>query len=215
MKTLYIPERDKLASADRIAFVVCGYHGDDGEEKFSVPRRIARRLRLNAIHDNDSRVMNFYANPRSLSYLMALIDEFQETNQIRHPAQFYIDEKLGTPDATTAASRSGARSFSVSRLEQLRGDLRGGGYGSVVVAYADAIGLGCHPIESVARAVTDTVVIVNGRRRAFALDAPMRRALWWRRTLSRWRIDWILALVFLPMAAFFAVKDSFAQGKYG
>ena len=53
---------------------------------------------------------------------------------------------------------------------------------------------------------------MNARR---VLVAPMRRALWWRRTLNRWRIDWVLALVFLPLAAFFALKDSLAQRKQG
>ena len=35
------------------------------------------------------------------------------------------------------------------------------GYRSVIVAYADAIGLGCEPIERIARDLSETVVIVN------------------------------------------------------
>jgi hypothetical protein len=69
---------------------------------------------------------------------------------------------------------------------------------NIVLLFPDSIGMDFGDIErNVARrGPSRRVLVLNGRRRFFNLDAPMRRRLAWRRFLEATR---------LPELAFFAV----------
>lgn len=204
MRTLLVPERDAFGLQARILFVFCGYHGDHGSRDHVV-WRVGRRLRLTSIVENARRVRDYYANPRSFDYLFALAREFRAANGMSSSVHALIDPKLAP--ATDAHSEPAFVTVEVMPDAPYNTTVRqwcerhAGRLDAIVLLYADAIGLGCAPLQRAALAAAPQVFVVNGRRRAFVLDRAARRALAWRRFLSNWRFVEIgLAVAFLVVA---------------
>lgn len=88
-------------------------------------------------------------------------------------------EGIGT---TWTADRPDLRPWPPGLLDRIRG----AGYDTIVLLYADPIGHGWRGVErDLAGLGAAHVLVANGRRRVFRLDGRARRALAWRRFLER------------------------------
>lgn len=158
-------------------------------------------------------IKNFYANPRDGAYLQAMIERFLKTNGITTALDVVVDTGLEHKAALDAVDHRKLYESDLSSpiydRDEVFQKLRRGEYGSVFLVFSDAIGLGCESvIKLAADHVPDHVWGVNGRQRAFRLDASNRRALAVRRFLARYRIvDFLLAIGMVILAAGCALAD--------
>jgi len=216
MQTLLVPQREVFGPDARTLFVFCGYQSAPPPRE-TIAWRIARRLRLTAICENARRVRDYHANPRGLDYMLALSREFRDANKVAGPVFAMIDKRLGPATEVSAEASFAAPvdTFEVRDDEAIWRWCKSHAINpaAVVLFYADAIGLGCANTEDAASAGAAQVIVVNGRRRAFGLDASARRALALRRVLSNWRfMEAIFAMTFLVVAIACCVVDA-AQSK--
>ena len=85
---------------------------------------------------------------------------------------------------------------------------------TVVLLYSDAIGQGFGRIESVVRRRSRVpVIVLNGRRRKFALDSRTRRALWLRRRVELWMLGELFALGFFLIVTPVLLAIDLARGR--
>lgn len=217
MRTLLVPQREIFGPDTRTLFVFCGYQGGPTSRE-SIAWRVARRLRLAAIFDNARRVRDYYANPRSLDYMLALSRAFRETNKVIGPVFAMIDKRLAAATEVSAEASFvvPTDSFDAGDVEAIRQwrDSHAIKPAVIVLFYPDAIGHGWAKLQDAALAIAPQVIVVNGRRRAFGLDASTRRALALRRLLSNWRfIEVIFAMIILFVAAVCCVADAVQSKK--
>ncbi len=151
-----------------------------------------------------------YANPRSLAYLIGLVRRFVCQVALRHAPDLVVDRDFGIK------AQAWGRDF--GRVEvadprdptrsALLADAAAGGYGSVVLVWPDALGLGWEPLQRWAVRVPGAIAM-NGRRRAFPLDASAKRALGIRRFFAHTRLaETVFALCTYPVAGFCALVDT-------
>lgn len=215
MQTLLVPQRDIFTPSAQTLFVFCGFHGGQ-EPRTGILWQIARRLRLTAISENARRIRNYHANPRSLDYMLGVAREFRAANKVTGPVYAMID-KIFVPASEPADASFAApvETFDIGDDEAIyRWSERCAiAPSAIVLFYTDAIGLGCAKVQAAAAVKSSQVIIVNGRRRAFGLDATARRGLALRRFLSNWRfMEVFFAMTFLVVAVVCSVVNS-AQSK--
>ena len=181
----------------RVLVLLCAYRGGRAAlAARGLGARIGPRLRShNAIYSDH------YANPRRADYQLAAAEAALAGAAIT-ACDWRIDQALAS--ALPAVAR--AHTFTHITPAEVR---RGGPWDTIVLVYADALGLSWAPLEHAARAVCGSVVVVNGRRRAFTLTPASARALAWRRLLATTRVLELLAtLALLPLAAALATFDA-------
>lgn len=200
-----------------LLIVLCSYRGGIGDPPpFSFGRyapklgpiaRLLDRACLFSLREFIASNRDFFANVRSVEYQLGLL---QDVLSIASPSTvtIRIEEQM-------AQSKVCNRLASFGEVEvRSSGDLlcENDVADSVLLIYPDALGLGWGRLESML-ATTESVYIVNGRRRIFPLNAHMRIRLGWHRFLATTRVTELLAsIVILPLAAGFAAVDVF-RGK--
>lgn len=187
--------------------VMFAYHGRDRD---SAPPNWLDRLESPASRGHRIVHRDHYANPRSFDYMRdAVVSALAHLT--RTPADLVVDRAFGAAAETMTAATFGrivvadaadAQSWRAGPLARARE------YDNVLLAYPDALGLGCGAAEARALEGRASVFVVNGRRRAFRLTHGMRRRLGLSRGLAETRIvERGLAVAVRPVAALLARWD--------
>lgn len=198
-------------------FVMCAYglapstrQGNRGPAAGLAARYLFPRLRAYIATYRD-----FYANPRSLEYMLARAAEARSEMGLS-VVTLLIDDAWDD-DGKAYAFSNNVESLANSR--ELVNLARGAAFdrqrwatgGPLVLFYPDALGLGRQGFERRLRAARGgaPVQVVNGRRRRFTLDGPTRFALAWRRLLATTRVcELLFAIAVVPVAAGLAAVDA-------
>jgi hypothetical protein len=200
--------------AGRTLFVVFAYHGRDGDGSH---RGVLERPESPAARGHRIVHRDHYANPRPLEYSMALVASAMTHTSPAAAPDLVVDRQFEisiASDVTTwfgqvaTANVADSREWTAGKLADAHR------YDNVVLVYSDALGLGCDAGEKMALRGRDSILIVNGRRRAFRLTRALRVRL----RLSRWLahtrvVERILARCVPPFAATLAWADK-ALGKW-
>jgi hypothetical protein len=192
----------------RTLFVAFTYHGADRDGS---PRGLFERWESPAVRGHRIVHRDHYANPRSLPYLTALIGDAVGHLSPATPPDLVVDRRFDERLPETVANAFGrvVEADVVDQSEWTRGVLaESHGYDHVVLVYADALGLGCERAERMALRGRGSVLVVNGRRRAFRIDRRLGRRLRLSRWLARTRIaERTLGAVIRPVAGTLALWD--------
>ena len=190
----------------RVLFVLFAYHGRDRDG--AVAGWLGRR---ESSADRGHRIVHrdHYANPRPLPYVLAMMAAAADLISDQ-PPDVIVDQKW---EADVAPQLPGCRS--VERADVILATAWQSGtlaqlaaYDHVVLVYSDALGLGCGDAERTANGNHQSVLAINGRRRAFRLDRSMHRRLQVHRWLAHTRIvERGLAKVMVIMGAMLARRD--------
>jgi hypothetical protein len=191
----------------RVLFVLFAYHGRDRDAR---PQGFLERRESPAVRGHRIVHRDHYANPRPLPYLMAATASAAEALCDQAP-DIVVDQQWDTDPSAEFASwcRNVARAEVAAETVWQQGMLANlPRYDHVVLVYADALGLGCDGAERAALSRHASVLIINGRRRAFRLDRSLHDQLQFRRRLAHSRIvERVLAAVIPPIAARLARRD--------
>lgn len=139
----------------------------------------------------DSYVKHYRANPRPLGYMLKTLYDFLDQQEASPVVDLLVSKDFS--DQVPEVSGGWLRSVKISRHNDLAHlssseirELAGCGYDAVILLYPDAIGLGWKALDGAAlRIAPGRALVVNGRKRAFWLDGPTRRALGLRRFLEK------------------------------
>lgn len=192
----------------RTLFVLFGYHGRDRDTEPSswLDRIGGPNARGHRIDHRDH-----YANPRTLPYQVAMIAAAIERLTPDAAADLVIDSALG-PDAARELAGGFGRIEVVDlvqpRMWKHNLATRSRDYDNVVLIYADALGLGCEEAERRMVRESGRVLAINGRRRAFVVDAGFSARMDLHRWLARTRIvERLLAVAVRPFAGVLGFLD--------
>ena len=191
----------------RVLVVMFAYHGADrdGRPHGVLEWRESQSARGHRIVHRDH-----YANPRTLPYLAGMAGRAIEQLAAATP-DLVIDTRFdaplpdgfaalfGTVESADVASAGAWQSGLLARLPD---------YDHIVLVYPDALGLGCGSAEQQALARHASVIVINGRRRAFRIDGCLHHQLAFHRFLAHTRIvERVLAVVMRRAAAYLAARD--------
>ncbi len=192
----------------RTLFVAFAYHGADRD---SVRRGLLERLESPSARGHRIVHRDHYANPRPLPYVIDMIVTAAGILSPAEPPDLVIDRRYDASLAEGIATRFGKvvtadvtdpAAWSESPLAESRR------YGHVVLVYPDALGLGCERGERRALRAREDVLVINGRRRAFRLEASFDARLRASRFLARTRVvERVLALLVRAVAGALAWMD--------
>jgi hypothetical protein len=196
----------------RTLFVVFAYHGADRDE---VRRTLTERWESGNARGHRIVHRDHYANPRPLPYLMAIVGRAAAhltpslaadvVIDTRHNATLpaVVDSAFGQVEIADVTN-STAWSAGLLATAAL--------YDHIVLVYADALGLGCELAEQCAISRASSVLVINGRRRAFRLDHMLRLRLRVNRWLAHTRIvERGFAMAVRPLAHGLAAWDRLTQ----
>lgn len=191
----------------RVVFVVFAYHGRDTD---ATPRGFLERRESSAARGHRIVHRDHYANPRPLPYVIALLAAGADL-LCATPPDVVIDSQWDQDvpaDLVPGCRRieradlANAAAWSTGLLAELDA------YDHVVLIYPDALGLGCAAAEGTALARHGSVLVINGRRRAFRVDGSLHGRLRLHRWLAHSRIvERALAALIQPYAARLARRD--------
>lgn len=139
----------------------------------------------------DSYVKHYRANPRPVGYMLKTLYDFLEHQKAAPEVDLLVSEECSgqVPEVFGGWLRSVKISHhkDMARLSSAEiQELAGGGYDLAILLYPDAIGLGWKALDGAAlRIAPGKALVLNGRKRAFWLDDPTRRALGIRRLLEK------------------------------
>jgi len=209
---------------ERVLVVVCAYTeasrgADDPRPYGLVTAFVLRALALvlpGRFADHRALHRDHFANPRPLPYLLELAERFAAEVAPAAPPDLLIDaafpelEEGAWRGAFARVERGATARFAALGTPPLLADALRGVYDSVVLVHPDALGLGCELLERVlAGDPARRVLVVNGRRRVYALASDARRWLRLRRFLARTRLAELgFALAVWPIAAALALVDA-------
>jgi len=211
-------------AGERVLLVICAYTeaSRTPEEPRPYGAITALSLRLLALvlpgrfAEHRALHRDHFANPRPLPYLLELAERFAAEVAPAAPPDLLIDvaypesEEGAWRGAFARVERGATARFAALGTPPLLADALRGAYDSVVLVHPDALGLGCELLErALVAEPARRVLIVNGRRRVYALASDARRALRLRRFLARTRLPELgFALAVWPLAAALAVADA-------
>lgn len=193
--------------AGRTLFLLFAYHGRDRDAEPSWFDRFegagARGHRI--VH------RDHYANPRTLAYQVAMIAAARERLTPDEPADLAIDRTLGGDTAAQLAGGFGRVDVADLVHPRLWRDgiaTQARSYRNVVLVYPDALGLGCGDAERRILRDRDRVLVINGRRRVFAVT----RSYSYQMDIHRWlaasrAIERVFAAAVRPIASGLAAWD--------
>lgn len=185
----------------RTLFLVFAYHGRDRDR---TRPSLIERLEGAGTHGHRIVHRDHYANPRTLEYQMAMVASAAAALSPDTPTAVVVDAAFGD---------AGRRFESVADLARpnLWRDTpaaRARDYDNVVAVYPDALGLGCKRAEARLIRERGSILVINGRRRVFRVDASLARRLDFNRFLASTRIvERTLAVAVRPFAAALALRD--------
>jgi hypothetical protein len=194
------------------AFVVFAYHGRDRD---AAPSGLLERFESPAARGHRIVHRDHYANPRSLDYLLRLVSaacpslcsdtapdlvldrEFERTLEPEQRSRF---DRVEVADVVKPSAWSQGPLGDLDR------------YANVVLVYADALGLGVGAAERLAVKRCGSVLVINGRRRAFRMTRRVGRRVELSRFLAHTRVvERGFALVVRPLAALLASVDALVK----
>jgi hypothetical protein len=209
---------------ERMVIGICAYTESTREPQDPRPYGIATALVLRGLAlllpgrfaDHRALHRDHFANPRGLAYLIDLAARLGAEVVPAAPPDLLIDaaypelEDGAFRSAFARVERGATARFAALGTPPLLADALRGAHDTVVLVHADALGLGCELLERVLLAdPARRVLVVNGRRRVYALTSDARRALRLRRFLARTRLPELgFALAVWPVAAWLALVDA-------
>lgn len=196
---------------DHLLVAICGYRGGIGNPApFSFAASMPWTGPFAALLDQISLLdlrrfvasnRDFFANVRSVGYQIDLLNECLRVHGGK-PAEIRIEHRLADSVAREKLNQSG----NVNVVEAACLFSNAQSFGGILLIYPDALGLGWSRAERTLSG--NRAFVINGRRRLFALDAPTRAKLLWRRFLANTRFpEMIAGVVIVPVAALFAMVD--------
>lgn len=196
-QTATLPEDFRLSLV-----VLCAYRGRINDPlPVSAGWRAALKNRLTLVRLRlfIAQWRDFYANPRSLEYCLALAGNIKKRGHADARVLLDADWDQSAPQLGQAMTREKLTP------ERLAAEAAGG---AIVLIYPDALGLGWGPFEGALRQKGIEPFVLNGRQRLFRLDNSARWALLWRRFLAQTRIvELIMAFLLAPTAWMLALAD--------
>lgn len=186
--------RIELSPGGRWAVLVCAYRG--------AAHAPSGALATSGLGQFVAMQRDLSANPRSLDYISHVLRDVLA--EVR-PENVDVTVDEGWGDAPAAIDGlAGARRARIASL----GPADLAGYDRVLIVYPDPLGLSWGALERRLAGAVAGLIVLNGRRRIFPLDARWRRALAWRRFLAETRLAELAASVAIwPVAAGFALAD--------
>lgn len=202
-------EGPRLAKATKLLFLLFPTRISSPWERFLRGHTIGDTGRLMAATSAVGKAFAWHsehlldrANPRDPEYMTALAVEFRDRYAPQAQADLLIHNKWEARAADVGSSLGGSviaisdgdrRSFDAAIVR--------GTYDATVLLYPDAVGLGWERIERrLVRAGVAPLMVLNGRRRAFVLDRPARRALIARRWIALSAVGDVTLVVVLAVS---------------
>jgi len=204
-----------VLATKRLLVVFPGYAAPHNEEPFvdaamlgNAFARMLTRLRDRATRDHVRSYRDFYANPRSATYMAERLRDLFEHGK-RDGTALVLDPALDIDASETEwASEIRRGSDKLARMPRELLDLVPA-YEAVLLVHSDALGLGLGRLERMLIAASPGgVFVLNGRRRLYRIDPRMQRRLSVRRIFAETRIvEMILARVVAIMGWLLAGYD--------
>jgi hypothetical protein len=196
----------------RTLIVVFAYHGRDRDAA-----RASWLERLESAGSRDHRIVHrdHYANPRSFEYLVAITRSVIAKLAPTEPVDLMLDTRFNAGDAidrrwfrrVVLADPNQESNWTPAMFGAATSD-----YNNVVLIYADALGLGCSAGEGFALRGRDSILIVNGRRRAFRMTRSTRRLVALNRVLAHSRVvERFFGVAVKPIAGALAMIDGWSS----
>ncbi len=144
------------------------------------------------------------ANPRSANQLLEYALEFFKQNSPATKLDLAISTEL-KEEINSEVIKKFSNCFTIWSETKLPAQVSE--FDGIILLYADSIGLGWSSMESHLYFKKD-IIVFNGRRRVFALNANIRTKLAWHRFLERSRImEFLYALGYTLLSIPLAVYD--------
>ena len=200
--------------AGRVLVVLCSYRGGTARKLSwrcpapgdAIGRRIGSLIDLLTLYPlraHAARMRDYFANPRLFGTQLDLAQAALASGQASS-VHVLIDAPLVSSVPRNLPMGEGPPEIRALDREVL--DLSG--FDTVLLVYADPLGLSFGPLESRVLAEAPNVVVVNGRRRLFPLTHRARRALRWRRILATTRIpELAMAVAVISLSAALVAYD--------
>ena len=198
---------DAVLQVKRLLVLLPGYAAPTNSEPFAdatiagnVLARLLAKLRRPAARDYVRFYRDFYANPRSPTYMLQCTHALFESGGPQHRTLVLGPNLDLEADATGWASEIRHSEY---KLPQSSRDLAALAreYDAVLLLHSDALGLGLGTLEhALDAAVPEKVFVLNGRRRLYRLDTTMQRRLRRRRVLAETRIVESVLAQLVPVA---------------
>lgn len=197
-----------------VLFILCAYRQVDAVRETGLLTRLTLNLldglTFGRLRSHRALLRDHYANPRSLAYLVGLVRRFQRQVDLRRAPDILVDRGFGV-EPVSLADDFGRVEFADlrdPRRSALARDADEGRYQAIVLVWPDALGLGQEALQR-RTSHSPLLIAMNGRRRAFPLDASARRTLSIRRYFAHTRLaEAAFALCVFPIAGVCALIDA-------
>ena len=186
---------DAVLQVKRLLILLPGYSAPANSEPFAdatiagnILARLLAKLRRPAARDLVRFYRDFYANPRSPTYMLRYVCDLFESGEPQHRTLVVGPNLELEADVTEWASEIHHSEY---KLAQATTDLAALAreYDAILLLHSDALGLGLGTLErAVNAALPEKVFVLNGRHRFYRLDTTMQRRLRRRRVLAETRI---------------------------
>ncbi len=189
------------APVDQAPFTDAGWLGNVLARGLAVVRSPAMRRHVRFYRD-------FYANPREPAYMGEVLNRLFNNSDGQRKTLLSVPRVNIDPGMVRWASEIRHVDEEFVRNPRDLSDLPRE-HDAALLVHADALGLGLGAFErALAAAFPDKVFVLNGRRRLYHLDAPMRRRLARRRVLAETRVVEAVLARLVPIAGWLlAVRD--------
>lgn len=148
-------------------------------------------------------LLHYRSNPRSVDYMLDLAHQFSN-NYLKKT--MFVD-LLFSPEFKDSVNKEQAPYF--NEIFTTFDEIKNKQYDAIVLLFSDAIGFGWEEMESKLSSLqSDSIFVINGRRRIFKLDKESRRALRLRRSIARaWWLESIFGVFIIAASAVFWLHD--------
>ena len=191
--------------------IMCSYRGGTRSPALDTASsflgQVTSVLTLRSLRRFVAQWRDFYANPRGYDYQRGLVEAVAD--RCRAGAELVVDAAFDSE--LVAPAHAEIKKVSRVNLQQLpTGWLPAAS--TVILVYPDPLGLSWQGLEARIRKEGRSIVIVNGRRRMFLLNAEARRALRLRRFLANTRVvELVAGLLLIPASGVLALRDRMAD----
>ncbi len=157
------------------------------------------------------------ANPRNLDYMLIAVQAFLKEHAPNAGVHLLLDPAFRSTNVDDSCSWAERLFWSNGDQGLLGTDLTAElvtqDYDTVIMSYPDAIGLGWDRLETqLERLNAKTILVLNGRRRAFFWDSESCRALRFRRFVEKiWLPEALFIMLFIGAAIPLAIYDGLVR----
>ncbi len=190
--TTLIDRASVILSSERLLVVMPGYAAPRAGEPFgdgklfgNAVAAVLTTFRSRRMREHVHFYRDFYANPRSSSYMLERLQELigercGQTMLLVGPGS----QQVHAPWATEIRRLPALPQQALTEIERLQVS-----HDAVLLVHADALGLGLAAIErTLSKGGPGRVFVLNGRRRFYRLDRAMQRVLARHRLLAHTRL---------------------------